>query len=330
VNKLVAKVKGWWRSGPSGRRLPAPYRVACACGQVLAGTRQPVHQVVACPRCGGKVFVLPQSPWPSVSLPRARTTAKAAGATPAAPALWKWAVPLTLLTAAAGGLVLWLWHLLPPAPPESAPRPVNVRQRLKAAREALAQANFRTAAAEAAAALAPGGRFDGTLDQRRALTRLRREAALLADLADVPLEDMIRHAREVSPEEWQLVFPRRYLDRAVLFDAEVTRNAAGRYEMDYPLRVGNQAGRVAVGDLDLVRQLGKLAHLDQPTRLLVGARVAGIAQDAAGTWVVFLRPDSGLLFAERAAVVAACPGLADDPDLDALLTRQAGWLAELP
>jgi hypothetical protein len=231
-----------------------------------------------------------------------------------------------LAFAAVAGVVWWYRAGREASP--AVPQAVSVPQRLASAHTALAQGNFRTALFDLDAVVAPDRRL--SLAQRRNVVRLRRQAALLVDLSDVPLEAIIRHAREVSPDEWQLVFPRRYQGRAILFDAEVTRTATGRYEIDYALQVGNQTGRVALGDLDLVRQLGKQTHLDQPTRLIVGGRLGGVAQDPAGTWVISLLAESGVLMTDRVAVVAACPGLADDAELEELLKRQRAWLAELP
>src|SRR5438132_1068735 len=43
---------------------PGAFQVTCVCGQVLAGSRQKVHQVFRCERCGAQRFILPSSPLP--------------------------------------------------------------------------------------------------------------------------------------------------------------------------------------------------------------------------------------------------------------------------
>jgi hypothetical protein len=161
---------------------------------------------------------------------------------------------------------------------------------------------------------------------RREVEQLRRQAALVADLGEVPLQEVLRHAAETAPDEWRLVFPHRYQGKAVLFDAQVSRDAAGKFQLEHFLFLGDETARVAVGDLDLFRHL----RLDRPCRLIVGARLAGVGREPSGGWVIRLEPGSGVLMTDRDVVTTACPFLRDDPELPEVLGRQQSWLADVP
>src|SRR5262249_23111827 len=45
---------------------PEPFEIACACGEMLRGQRQPQAQTIRCPVCQSSRFVLPRSPLPRV------------------------------------------------------------------------------------------------------------------------------------------------------------------------------------------------------------------------------------------------------------------------
>jgi hypothetical protein len=72
----------------------------------------------------------------------------------------------------------------------------------------------------------------------------------------------------------------------------------------------------------------QLVPLDPPPRLIFGGRLAGLAREAGGGWVVRFEPDSGVLLTDAAALAACSPV---PPDADALQTlrRQEEWLREL-
>jgi hypothetical protein len=325
VVNLLARVKRWWNPTESSSPKGVPYAVECTCGRVNEGVRQPVRQVVACARCGARVFIFPQSAFPPVALSRVKGK-RAPGQS--APDQWprKWLLAVGLVVVALTGLAVWLVLDTLASSDEAGPPPVVLKDCLAEARAALAQGKFQTALRKLnLARSAP--EYDGLSQaRRRDLDQLHRQAALMADLLEVPLQDLLRHASDLPPGEWQLVFRRRYRGQALLLDAEVGRNAAGRYELDFPLFVGDEPARVEIGDLDLLRDLG----LDQSCRLIVGARLAGVERDPSGAWVVRLRPDSGVFLTDRATLEVACPVLKKDQALDEVLQRQERWLAELP
>ena len=327
---FISKLNPWRKTA----RLAAgalPYRVECSCGQVIEGTRRPVHQVLPCPRCGAENFVFPLSPWPRIGPPGDPLSGQRRTGPLRRLAPWKILLPLGLAITATLILIVFLLHgngnpQGNPAPPSKDPAP-----HLAAARTALDQGNFRTALKELALAEAIQKPLPVPLLERRKLTQLRRQAALMADLVSVPLEELLQEANDLGPDEWQLVFADRYRGKAVLFDAEVCRTGAGNYEVYYDLRAGGQPVRIAVGDLDMIKELGKNMCLDQPTRLIMGGRLADIGPEPGDNWVVHFQPESGVLLTDRAILLVACPGYRKGlPGLKRTLNRQAEWLTILP
>ena len=61
------------------------------------------------------------------------------------------------------------------------------------------------------------------------MTRVERQAALVADLLSESLGEILQRAAGAREEERQEQFHRRYRDKAVIFDDVVTRNGAGRF-----------------------------------------------------------------------------------------------------
>src|SRR5207253_4221210 len=139
--------------------------------------------------------------------------------------------------------------------------------------------------------------------------RLQREASLLAELCTEPIEDILRHAAGVSAQEWQAIFPLRYQGNAFLFDVRLQRLPGGRVKADYVFP-GRDPVRLEWGELDVLRKL----DLDQPTRLILGVRLAHVGLEPPGpAWVVHFQPQSGVLLTDARAAALCCPPLAE-PD----------------
>jgi hypothetical protein len=244
---------------------------------------------------------------------------------------WKILLPLGLAITATLALIVFLLQGNGKPPGNARPPSDDPAPHLAAARTALDQGNFRTALKDLASAEASQKSLPVPLAERRKLTQLRRQAALMADLIPVPLEELLQEANDLGPEEWRLVFTDRYRGKAVLFDAEVYRTAAGNYEVYYVLRAAGQPVRIAVGDLDMIKELGKNMCLDQPTRLIMGGRLADIGPEPGDNWVIHFQPESGVLLTDRAILLVACPGYRKGlPGLKRTLNRQAEWLTILP
>jgi DNA-directed RNA polymerase subunit RPC12/RpoP len=323
VGGIVSKVKRWLGGSRSSLTAAVAFTVECACGRSVEGLRQATHQVVPCPHCGARVFVLPRSPLPLVL----RAAPKAPRAVSAASLRrWPWRLVggIALGLAAVVGLVWWLVHGNSDPPQSRGAQMEEVGPYLKRAETALALGHARTARMALEQALALQEHQPSSRAERRRLTQLHRQAALGADLLEVPLQDVVRHADDLPHAEWQAVFRERFRGRSVILDAEVSRDAAGKYKLDYQLVVAGKEARVEIADLDLLRAL----RLDQPQRLIFGFRLAGLERIGNGPWVIRLQGDSGVLLTHRGLLEALCPVLRTDRETGEVLKRQARWLDE--
>jgi DNA-directed RNA polymerase subunit RPC12/RpoP len=325
VLEIVAKVKRWLN--PAGLEMSGPilFAVPCACGQVVDGERKPAHQLALCPKCGEKVFVFPKSSFPPVLPapgPQGRSSAPST-----IRASWRRKVSLAGGVLVLAALVAWIILVNQGAEEErlSSSPTEDLATRLDAARIEMGQGKYYTALEHLDAARRSRAYEDLPSAGKRTLEQLRLQTSLLADLREVPLSEIVRHAGDVPQAEWEKVFAHRYRGRAVLFDARVHRDAT-RLRLDYRLFAGGREARVEVSDLDLLAKF----PIEQPVRLIFGARLAGISGDPNGALVVHLDPRSGVLMTDLAALKAAAPVLADDPELAQVMNRQQDLLNKLP
>jgi hypothetical protein len=330
----------WWQrlrprlAWPGGRELPAPpaasYRIPCACGQTVTGLRQARFQVVPCPACRARLFVLPRSPLPRVpgapveDIPPAPATAgpprrrrRAAGA-----------VGLAVLAGLAAVPVAWWVRSSAPASVEterSAAPAEPARPRLARAELLLARGQFHQALAEVdvAVGLAAGESPGLSPRDRRRLRQVRRQAALLADLSAESLEEILRHRAGLSDPEWEATFRRRYQGKGLVLDTDVARTAAGRYRHGWRVLLPDGQARL---ELDGLKVLDGLP-LQEPQRLVFGARLHSARREPPGAWVIHLVPDSGVLLTDPQAAALCCAGLADE-DARQVLRRQRGWVLD--
>jgi hypothetical protein len=332
VLDIVGKVRQWWAKRPPTPSAGVPFAVACVCGHVVHGLRQPRHQVLRCPGCRQPVFVLPLSPLPVVEpTDPLRPVQRSAPALPGASPTWRLPLLAGGLTLAAVALVFVVLFLsLDRREPEDrTPTDARViRDHIRASRRALAEGNHHLALEELKTALkflVPSPHLLSPPESRQ-LTALYRQAELLTDLLSEPLEQILDWAAEVrDDQERQAQFARRYQGKAVVFD-DVIRREGGQCRLQvYELRVKGERARVELGDLKLMAAL----PLDQPQRVLFGARLAGVAREPPGDWVVRFDPDSGVLLTDVDAAASCCPAPLD-PELLALVKRQAEWLGHGP
>jgi hypothetical protein len=200
---------------------------------------------------------------------------------------------------------------------------------MAAAQGALAERNFHKAQNALEEVRARADRQPGLLskeDQRR-LVQLQRQSELLALLLNDSLQEIVRLAslhRDV--EEWQAKFATDYRGHSVIFEDEVSREDGRPVLLHYRVQVGNETARVALEDLTLLRDL----PLDEPKRLLFGARLASVARETGGLWVIRFEPDSGVLLTDKDAVAACLPFFSKEEQssssgqalLDVLRTQQ--------
>jgi hypothetical protein len=166
-----------------------------------------------------------------------------------------------------------------------------------------------------------------SLAERRELTQLHRQAALLANLRWESLEEILQHAADLihqDEQEWRRVFAERYRGKAIVFDAEVHGEGAGQYQIHYAVFVRGRQARLDLANLQLFKGL----PLQQPQRLLFGMRLADIRLEAEGLWAIRFAPDSGVLLTDLGAATACCSQ--PEEELKDLVERQAEWLANRP
>ena len=307
-----------------------PFEVACVCGETARGFRLVHHQVLGCVRCGQAVFVLPSSPLPL--LDDEPTRSQPSNPTAPTPKFSTWRRPLL-----AGGItlvaVILLFVLLlnflgrTPQPTASSPAADELNRHLAQGEAALAEGSFARAVDELGKAreLRDRGQSMSLADGRR-LQQLYRQADLLSGLLSDSLQTIVQQAvgSRRDEGEWQRQFADRYKGKAVIFDAEVRRDAAGELHLDYLLQIPQTKARIDLQSLKLLRTL----PLDQPRRLLFGARLESVVLEPEDTWVIRFDAESGVLMTDANAV-AAC-GLPEDEDSREVLRRQVEWLSQLP
>lgn len=328
-------IGNWWKNGSQRPGWLVPFEVACSCGHLARGHRQPHHQVLTCAGCHRKLFVLPISPFP----PLVSAHAEKGGPqrVPAPPSgLKPWLLPLSAAGLTLVIVVVVLSLVLPRTllnrPTGETSKGPDEAEKIaghnSTGLRALAAGNYQLAVDEFETALGIQERNPQVLNSidRRKLLQLHRQAALLADSLSQSLQEILRDAAGVPDREWQAVFVRRYHGKSVVFLGETRRDAAEQFRLlDYQVFVGMEKARLELKDLKLLHHL----PLQDPQRLLFGARLASARREEAGEWVVRFMPDSGVLLTDPGAATACCLQPLDK-ELQEVLKRQSEWLADFP
>jgi hypothetical protein len=240
---------------------------------------------------------------------------------------WRW--PVVIVGTAVAGIVITGLALRRAPPPDEEPdRRPEIARHFEAGQRALAAGAFMLAAQELDAARTlhqQASRFP--FEKSRDLVQNQRQASLLSELLDQPIEDIIRQASELNgldQREWQSVFAQRYRGRSVVFDAEVRRDALGKYHVDYAIFFRGKRATIDLGSAPLF----EVIPWHGPQRLLFGVRLAEIVPGDEGIWTVRFDPESAVLLTDLGAATAVC-GQASGELRDVVL-RQAEWLARLP
>jgi hypothetical protein len=214
-----------------------------------------------------------------------------------------------------------LFLLLPSRPSASREQ---IQAHIAAGQESLAKGRFHEALKEfdtARRQLDENPRGLTPAEERR-LTQWQRQASLLASLLSESLDEILLLASRSEDKEWQERFVEQYKGKAVVLDdAEVQRLGSGQYRLDWVVRAGDEPARVEIGDLTMLRAL----PLDEPKRMLFGARLGKVAREEKGVWVIRFEPESGVLLTDPEAAAACCPM---DDELLEVLNRQREWLKQ--
>jgi hypothetical protein len=330
----MIKVARWWKS--DGPRYPAQamaYEVACACGRVVRGQRQARPQVIACPACGNRLFVLPASPLPPVGSPPGTKPGLPAGPRISArPWLLPLIAALVTLVIVICVLVFFLMPLLTSrtGPSSRTGDRERLTHHIDTGKQALADGHFRLAVKELAVARSLQEQHPQLLstEDGHHLTQLYRQADTLAGREIKALDQILANWANLPERDWKVLFENNYRGKAMVFDLLVRRDAARQYEVEWRHRTNDEPVRLDVQDLTLLQQL----PLENRQRLVLAARLSAIRREAGDNkpiWVVQLEPNSGVLLTDPGAVRASCPQ-AVDADLGDVLKRQAAWAADLP
>jgi hypothetical protein len=318
---LFGSLRRGWRNLRTAAAPPVPFEVSCGCGRLQRGLRSTQAQVLRCDGCGEPVFVLPRSP---LSVLPAQDGAQSTGSRRRSP----WLLPLaaaavTLVVVVVVFILVFTTWLRPGSSGpsgggerEEAAVP-DAAESMVEGRKLLRDRSFRQALKVLQAA--------HDRDRRnRELKQLYRQARLLAEQMDVSLETVIENLRDLPEKERPEKF-KDYAGKSVLFDDVIRRDHRGVHHLTgYEVKVGGEKARVDL-DLKLLRAL----PLEQPRRLLFGARLESVARGDGGLWIVRFDPDSGVLLTdEGAARACGLPPL--DAELRALLRQQAAWVRQLP
>src|SRR5208337_3171138 len=106
------------------------------------------------------------------------------------------------------------------------------------------------------------------------------------------LELALVRAAALPDDEWKALI-HRLLGKTFIFDADVRRDAAGRYEAKLRRPIEGLLLRFDLQNMAMLRHL----PLDAPQRLLFAARLDQVSRDPAGA-VIRLQPDSGVLLTD--------------------------------
>lgn len=318
--KPLVRLAAWWKLRLTASSSPTAYDLSCVCGQTCQGPRQLRHQVVRCARCNRELFVLPLSPLPAVRLGAASTTVDGRSRP-------VWLVPLlaggaTFLVMVALFVVLWDYIIPGRISGAAATRPLGTaEQHLTIGRKALQIGDFRLALEEltAAQALVLANPQGVSADDRRHLLQLHRQATLLTDWPKDSLEQILTRLAPLRDDEWQTVIG-KYHGKVFVFDLEVRRDAARRYQIKFTRPPGRLTLRLDLQDLVLFQHL----PMDNPQRIWFAARLTEAKREAADRCLIRLDPNDAVLLTDvnPIALGAQVP--------DAHLALQRKWTAELP
>src|SRR5262249_13898027 len=113
------------------------------------------------------------------------------------------------------------------------------------------------------------------------LRQLHRQAELLKVLSHKHLEGIVHEGQMIrDADEWERRFHREYEGRSLLFDDVVVRGPNGDYQLQtYEVTAADERVYVKF-DLGVFTSLS----LEQPRRLLFGARLASVGRER-GIWV---------------------------------------------
>jgi hypothetical protein len=306
------------------RLAETPYQLLCACGGTLQGQRKADAQTLRCPACGRVRFVLPRSALPAVTDSPPSLTV---GPTAPGPrhAFWISGAAISLVVLLAASLAVAVIHSLRPDKAPDGETRLSPGERFDrhwlAGQDAMKSGDYHIAAKELTAAIDLARELPNRLrlEELRAATQQRRQAALAADLLSESLSEVIHNSIGVADPEWQEIFTKRYAGRSFIMDDTIHRDAAGQIHHGYRFRIAGRDGRLDLASLTAVEHL----PIPVPTRVLIGMRLAGFRLEK-DVWIIDPEPKSGVLITDVRLVTNLSLRL--DAETEAVLKRQEHWL----
>lgn len=157
----------------------------------------------------------------------------------------------------------------------------------------------------------------------REIIQASHEAAIFADLAGHPLDEMLD--RYAAGGEGEAEFNALDKNRSIIIESRInkTPDDGGIYDLDYRIAIGpgpdsaRPPGRIDVSGLSLLKNL-KPSLGDQ---VLIGARITGFELKD-GEWLVKLDPESGVLMTNWDALGTIGWPVSDRPEAQAAIAEQ--------
>jgi hypothetical protein len=128
------------------------------------------------------------------------------------------------------------------------------------------------------------------------LKQLQRQAALLADWPGEPLDQLLGRTAKLNEEEWQAVVG-KYVGKAIVFHAEVRRDASRQYHAKL-FGAKTLTLRLELQPLTLLNYL----PLEAPEAILFGARLAEVRRTGPDTFAIRVQPASGVLLTDTPTI----------------------------
>lgn len=150
----------------------------------------------------------------------------------------------------------------------------------------------------------------GARDELATSTRqLANEAAILADLAQDPLKDIVEEVAQLGDPDGVAKFASKYKGRSVLVDSYVLSTTGGVVDLDFRIFVGRGPVPAKTGRLDLsgLTLFDGGAMPKKGDRVFFGARLDAIRIEG-GNWRIAFDPESGVLMTNDKALQAAGMG----------------------
>ena len=351
----------WLTKAKNARRTSKaaqPFEIPCACGAAVRGRRTQLWQIVKCPDCGGRVFVLPADVYPRpASQPGKKQPGATGSAADEAPPRRRWRTrvreaavgggralgkgagwslrrvrsqltPFRIVVlgiVAAVGVTLYVVALM-----RARDQARVVLQNTPArAIAALESGNLAEAAAQYRLAADAVQRLGRTGPESRQFLQTARELEIEQQLAPESIYEMIRQAASLGLAQREGLLRKNYQDRWVIIDAPILRTGLRPDivpQVDFPLVVEGRP--VVLRGLDPL--LAQFDGASPPERVIIAAQIRG-AVSAVGRWTVTLDGNSAFLWSDPRTYRALGLGTGtpdDNKQLEKLLAAQAERLEE--